>query len=311
MHGGVEFPIGASSFCCYAVSDWCGKVVGCPPNSSCPDDPATGKPVGCWTVDVNDETTLDLTVGLEPPLDAGDTLTRCIKFTLYANCVDEPLVFFDDVTFGGMFDFVGKSTGQIKIPGSGQWDCITAQDQLHTLRSCYTFALDGGDCIDGVLYARFSGDPLLGGNWLIGGNLDAFKKADPNANPSLDVIDILDFGQFVAEYMMQYASGNTPCGTAGPNADINGDGVADMDDYAFISKNYLASSKLCCCGPEGGAASVNAVTEISVAQLRTLGMSDLTKADLNGDGMLNAADMAAFDQGVRPTQKAPVKRSSR
>ncbi len=310
VNGGGEFPIGASSFCCYAVSDGpCGSIAGCPPNTTCADGDANGKPDGCWTVTVNDETSLDITVGLAPSSQSapGDNLTRCIKFTLYSNCVQEPLVFSDDVTFGGLFEFVGKSTGKIKIPGTGQFDCIAAQDQLHTLRSCYTFGPN--DCLGGQLSASFSGDPRLGGNWLIGGNLDGWKKNDPNANPSLDTIDILDFGTFVSQYLTNYGSGNTPCGTAGPNADINGDGVADLDDYAFISSNFLVNSKECCCGPQ--TASAIAVTEISVAQLRADGHADLISADLNGDGLLNLADMAAFDQGVRPTTKTPGKGGSR
>jgi len=297
-----EFPIGASSFCCYAVSDGpCGTIVGCPPDTNCADADQNGKPDGCWTVTVNDETSLDITVGLSP--EGGKVpngTTRCIKFTLYSNCVQEPLVFSDDVTFGGLFDFLGKSTGKIKIPGSGQWDCITAQDQLHTLRACYLFDGDD-DCVDGQLNASFSGDPRLGGNWLIGGNLDGWKKDDPNANPSLDVIDILDFGTFVFQYLVAYPSGSTPCGTAGPNADINGDGVVDLDDYAFVAANFLVSAKQCCCGPQ--AASAVGVTEISVAQLRADGNADLAAGDLNGDGLLNLADMAAFDQGVRPITK--------
>jgi hypothetical protein len=284
--------------------------VGCPPDTTCADADEIGKPDGCWTVTVNDVTSLDITVGLSPTSQSkpGDNLTRCIKFTLFSNCVQEPLVFSDDVTFGGLFEFVGKSTGKIKIPGSGQWDCITAQDQLHTLRSCYTFDGDE-DCVNGQLNASFSGDPLLGGNWLIGGNLDGWKKDDPNADPSLDVIDILDFGTFVSQYLHAYGDTDTPCGTPGPNADINGDGVADLDDYAFISANFLVNSKLCCCGPQ--TASAIAVTEISVAQLRADGRADLISADLNGDSLLNLADMAAFEQGVRPTTKTPAKGGSR
>jgi len=302
VNGGGELPIGASSFCCYAVSDGaCGSTVGCPPNTTCADADENGKPDGCWTVTVNDETSLDITVGLSPTSQSkpGDNLTRCIKFTLFSNCVQEPTVFSDDVSFGGLFDFVGKSTGKIKIPGSGQWDCITAQDQLHTLRSCYTFGPD--DCAGGQLSASFSGDPVLGGNWLIGGNLDGWKKDDPNAAPSLDIIDILDFGTFVSQYLQDYGFSDTPCGTAGPNADINGDGVVDLDDYAFVSGNFLVNSKQCCCGPQ--VAGVTPVTEISVAQLRADGRAELISADLNGDGLLNLADMAAFNQGVRPTTK--------
>jgi hypothetical protein len=302
LHGGT-FPVGNSTFCCQAVSDYCGKVVGCVAGTpGCTD--------GCWTVKVNDETSLDITVGLSPTSQSkpGDNLIRCIKFTLFSNCIEAPLVFSDDVTFGGMFNFVGKYTGKIKIPGSGQWDCITAQDQLHTLRSCYTFG--PGDCVNGQLNASFSGDPKLGGNWLIGGNLDGWKKDVPNSQPSLDVIDILDYGTFVSQYLISYGFTNTPCGTPGPNADINGDGVVDLDDYAFVSMNFLTSSKQCCCGPQTATA-VNPVTEISVAQLRAMGLGDLAVADLNGDGLLNLADMAAFDQGVRPTKTTPTKGGTR
>lgn len=306
---GGELPLGASSFCCYAVSDYCGKIVGCPPDTNCKDGPdADDKPDGCWTVNVNDEVSLDVTIGLQPGSQiAGTESTRCIKFSLFSNCAEEPLVWTEDVTFGGLYEFVGKSTGKIKIPGIGNWSCITAQDQLHTLRACYTFA--SGDCAGGQLSAAFKGDPLLGGNWLIAGNLDGWKKDDPNSNPSLDVIDILDYGTFVSQYGMNYGDGNTPCPYVGPNADINGDGIVDGADYAFVSMNFLVSSKLCCCGPQ--VAGVNPVTEISVAQLRALGLGDLAVADLNGDGLLNLADMAAFDQGVRPSKTTPTKGGTR
>jgi hypothetical protein len=311
VNGGGEFPIGASSFCCYATSDGdCPSTVGCPPDTTCADADGNGKPDGCWTVTVNDETSLDILVGLSP--EGGKVppgTTRCIKFTLYSNCIQEPLEFCDDVTFGGLFDFVGKSKGKIKVPGSGQWDCITAQDKLHTLRSCFTFDPDGEDCVDGQLQSRFSGDPRLGGNWLIGGNLDGWKKCEDPITASLDVIDILDFGTFVAQYLHNYGSADTLCGGQfkpeccpdEANADINGDGIADMDDYSFVSANFLVSSKNCCCGPQ--TASASGVTEISVAQLRAQGQADLAVADLNGDGLLNLADMASFDQGVRPTTK--------
>jgi len=313
--GGGELPIGKSSFCCYSVSDYCGKQVGCPPNTNCKDgNDADTQPDGCWTVTVDDQTSMDITIGLSPGTQvAGTELTRCIKFTLYSNCdIVNPLHFSDDVTFGGLYEYLGKSTGKVKIPGNYNWSCITAQDQLHTLRSCYTFG--AGDCAGGQLKSNFKGDPRLGGNWLIAGNLDGWKKDDPTANPSLDVIDILDYGTFVFQYGKNYAltdsnAPNTPCGTVGPNADINGDSIVDGADYAYLSNNFLTSSKQCCCGPQ--TAGVNPVTEISVAQLRAMGLGDLAVADLNGDGMLNMADMAAFDQGVRPTKTTPTKDGSR
>jgi len=300
MTGGV-FPRGNSSFCCVATENACDQQAGCGGTvNDCPVDDVTGKPAGCWTVTVNDETSLDINIQLSPPIthnDANGELTRCIKFTLFDG-IGDPLFFYEDVTFGGLYNFAGKVDGKVKIPSAGKWDCITAQDQLHTLRNCYTFL--PADCAGGKLFADFSGSPVLGGNWLIGGNLDGWKKFDPSANPSLDNIDILDFGTFVGQMGTVYADNDTPCGTQGPNADINGDGVADAADYAFITSNFLVNSKLCCEGPQ--ASEEAGITEISVADLQAQGLGDLAAADLNGDGMLNMADMDAFTQGARPTK---------
>jgi len=221
---------------------------------------------------------------------------------LFWNCAEDPVCYEEDVTFGGMYNFIGKSRGKLKVAGGHNWDCISAQDQFHTLRSCYTFG--AGDCYEGQLKARFSGDPELGGNWLVGGNLDGWKKDDPTAHPSLDVIDILDFGTFVSQYEVCYGNppdGDTPCGTVGPNADINGDGCVTMADYNFVIKHFMESAKDCCCGPQD-AIQPAPLAEVSVDQLRQMGMGELVVADLNGDGLVNAQDMDAFMQGARPTK---------
>jgi len=312
MGGGV-FPQGFSSFCCYAWAlDECDQHVGCPPTSSAHDcGQQLGKPVGCWTVEVTDQVSLDIVVQLEPPIVTANhdgTLTRCIKFCLFADAVQEPICYEDDVTFGGMYNFIGKSRGKIKVAGTQQWGCISAQDQLHTLRSCYEFNY-ASDCRDGQLYAQFSGDPAFGGdsNWLIGGNLDGWKKDDTGGvitNPngaSLDVIDVLDFGMFVSQFGVTYADNDTPCPILSANADINGDGTVNVADYNFIVKNFLLSAKECCGGPQ--AASPPApLAEVSVDELRQMGLGDLVVADLNGDGLVNTEDMDAFTQGARPTK---------
>jgi hypothetical protein len=300
--GGL-FPQGASSFCCYAAAkDKCDQHAGCP-GSAHDCGQQLGTPEGCWTVQVNDETSMDIDIGLEPPITSANpdrTLTRCIEFCLYANCVEAPLCFEDDVTFGGIFQFTGKSQGKIKIPGKGQWDCITAQDQLHSLRSCAMANSDppGLYCDGPQLVADFTGDPALGGNWLIGGNLDAFKKDVPKA--SHNVIDITDFGMFLSQYGVCYADKSPDCHD-GPHADINGDGCVTTADYNFIIRNFMTSSKDCCC--VGSAASAPApLAEVSVDELRQMGMGELAVADLNGDGLVNAQDMDAFMQGARPTK---------
>jgi hypothetical protein len=300
INGGGLFPIGASSFCCYAeAKSNCRESAGCNgPAVKCA--PPGVKPEGCWTVTVNDETSLDIQVQLEPPIANSGELERCIKFCLYENSFTAPTCFSTDVVFGGLFNFVGKVKDKVKVPGSGKWDCISAEDQNHTLRSCYLFDPDGEDCVDGQLSARFDGDPAFGGNWLIGGNLDGWKKSISTANPSLYTIDILDFGTFLPQYG-QIGDPNTPCPLTAADADINGDGAVTQADYSFIIKNFLVTQKECCgvvlpAGPGVG------LTEISVDQLRQMGEADMAAADLNGDGLLNQADMDAFMQGVRPTK---------
>jgi len=310
MGGGV-FPRGFSSFCCYAWAlGECDQHAGClGPANDCA--PGQGKPDGCWTVEVTDEVSLDIVVQLEPPIVTANhdgTLTRCIKFCLFADAVQEPICYDEDVTFGGMYNFIGKSRGKIKVAGTENWGCITAQDQMHTLRSCYLF--QAGDCDEGQLHAQFSGDPAFGGygSWLIGGNLDGWKKVDDNGvvtNPngaSLDVIDILDYGTFVSQFGTPCVDPpDTPCGTAGPNADINGDGCVTMADYNFIIRNFMVSAKDCCGGPQA-ASLPPALAEVSVDELRQMGLGELVVADLNGDGLVNAQDMDAFMQGARPTK---------
>jgi hypothetical protein len=278
----TEVPVGTWTFECCAVSTVCG------------DEVCDG-----WTVTVNDEVTLDVTLQVSPII-ASDELVRCIKFELFSDCVQDPLVFERDVVLGGLWDHTGHFTEGIKVPADGNWICVTARDQLHTLRGC-----DYLECVDGVYSAVFKGDPFFGGNWLIGGNLDGYKKDNPSA--SHDVIDILDFGQFVAAFGASYGTGDTPCGTQGPNADINGDGVVDSLDFTFVSMNFLASSKECCCG--GGIAGAP-TTEISVEDLRANGMGELSVGDLNRDGVLNAEDMANFMNGTRPIKKGTPDRGS-
>ena len=75
-------------------------------------------PIGV-VIDINDETSLDIELQLSPTVDAkpGTDLTRCIKFTLYPNTIQEPLPFFADVEFGrttgSALDPVGKVKDKI------------------------------------------------------------------------------------------------------------------------------------------------------------------------------------------------------
>lgn len=285
VYKGGEMPLGTSTFGCVVTSNICG---------SSSDDG--------WTVTVNDTTTMDVVIQLSPII-TGDVI-RCIEFELFEDCVQDPLVFSRDILFGGLWDHIGQFTDTLKIPDSGKWACITARDQVHSLRSVSDLL-----CVDGVYFAEFKGDPFWDGNWLINGNLDGWQKENPNI--SLDVIDIVDFGQFVAGYL-DVLPINTPCvdghGQSWPHADINGDGIVNALDFAFVLMNYMAQSKDSCC-PGSSAAATEGRTSISVRELRAAGLGDLAVADLNRDGMVDADDMAAFMAGQVPSAK-PIRPGS-
>ena len=199
---------------------------------------------------------------------------------------------------------IGHLIEHVKRPEGGPYSCITARDQLHSLRSCVW-----AECANGVYTAVFTGDPASGGNRLITGNLDGYKKENPEA--SHDVVDILDFGHLVAG-LDALSDPHTPCGTMGPHADINGDGEVDGLDFSKIAMNFLLSSAPCCGGGTTAGITVGR-TEVSVRELRQMGLGELAVGDLNNDGWLDLDDMAAFKAGARPGKKPSprVPRSSR
>lgn len=266
---GGEFPPGVTQIVCTATNS-CGVSTTCD-----------------FTVTVSDDNTLEVIVQLSPTMDLGP-FHRCIEFQLFSNCVEEPLEDGVFLVFGPPYNFVGHGdTVTAKIP-AGQYACITARDPLHTLRSVADI-----ECIDDHFFAEFKGDPVFGGNWLIGGNLDGSH-----------IIDILDFGVLISQYLKPLDP-NTLCGDSGPHADINADGIVDILDFSFIVSNFLSEDKDSCC-PDGGVAGGGpaGITEITVEELRRIGKGELAIGDLNGDGVLNVDDMAVFMQsggGAVPT----------
>jgi hypothetical protein len=140
---------------------------------------------------------------------------------------------------------------------------------------------------------QYVADFVTAGKPLIGGNLNDDRW-----------IDILDFGVFSAQWVANYGTGNTTCATLSPHADISGNGLVFTEDFTFIQVNFLKISEANCCGAPGfrdGEADNGPITSISVAQLRQMGLKHLAAGDLNNDGVLDQADVAAFLMGARPT----------
>ncbi|MHC4697660.1 MAG: hypothetical protein ACYTFA_13060 [Planctomycetota bacterium] len=242
-----------------------------------------------WSVIVSDQNALDVEVHLGNPFVAS-AVSRCICFELWAGCLKDPDVACSVVDFGPPYNFKGHGIDTLKID-KNNYMCVSAFDPLHTLR-----ATTIPECVDNAWKAVWKGDPWLGGNWLIGGNLDYIK---PDGGNGPDTIDVRDFAKFIYDLGSVYADGNTDCATAEPHADINGDGMVDNIDFSIIQMNFLKASKITCCDkPE---AASTPLTEISVKDMRQMGLGDLIIADLNGDGLLNMDDMAAYQNGVVPT----------
>jgi hypothetical protein len=247
------------------------------------------------TVTVTDYNELVVTVELSPNIDTGDpfpqTLTRCITFELW-ECIPltGPVTVTKEIDFTVTAGVPNVAIGSALITNvpCGYYDCITARDELHTLRRTdETFGIVGTQYV-----ADLSGDPAGGGDWLIGGNLNDDYW-----------IDILDFGVFSWQWAVNYTTGDTTCSTPYPHADISGDGLVNNGDFGFIQINFLDSHEANCCGQPGlPPPGDGPVTEISVAELHGLGLEHLAVADLNGDAMVDQADVAAFAMGARPQQ---------
>ncbi|MEK6674638.1 MAG: hypothetical protein AABZ47_03170 [Planctomycetota bacterium] len=283
---GGEFPQGNYAFSCSIAQD---------------ADNVCNEPGSCtWTVNVSDEHTFDVKVELSPIVEDTE-FTRCICFELFSSC--SPLVYVEHcetLTFGGPFNFQGQAHDDIKVP-KGKHRCITARDRQHSLRASYSRPDGGLLCVGNEVKAEFKGDPFFGGNWLIQGNLNRDR-----------VIDILDFGTFLGQLNQNPTPAPKECddnnGLGFTHADFNGDGIVNAEDFSFIQINFLEDDKNICCPGHTGSDAVQGLTEVSVKDLREMGLEDLAIADLNNDGLLNVDDMASFLQGARPKAAGKVNR---
>ena len=243
-------------------------------------------------VSVNAFNTLEVDVELQSTV-IMTPFDRCIRFELFESGCGSSTVINEVLTFTN-----GKASATLDVP-CGSYECITAQDELHTLRRTDDdgdFVIVPGSVgipkyyISDFTTSGTTDDCLIGGNFL-----------------NDDFIDILDFGAFIGQWAINYGSGNTDCDTSFPHADANGDGLVWTADYTFIAANFLKTHEDNCCGlgPQWDNGIfptfiAGPVVSITVAELERRGLGDLVVADLNNDGILNLRDIRAFLNGDRP-----------
>jgi hypothetical protein len=88
------------------------------------------------------------------------------------------------------------------------------------------------------------------------------------------VVDVLDWGAYVV---------------LNPNADLNADGVINATDGNIMLANFGKVNDTACTPSFDGPR--DPILAITVSDLVAMGMPELAGADLNGDGMLDTADM--------------------
>ncbi|HRP61745.1 MAG TPA: HYR domain-containing protein [Phycisphaerales bacterium] len=217
-------------------------------------------------------------------------VTRCITFTFETS--GGPVTVSTEIAFTSTPPDSAIGSAVILVPC--EFSCMTARDVLHTLARQHDPVVSGTEYV-----ASFTGSGS-GGKGLIGGNLN-----------DDEYIDVLDFGVFISQYNVNYGTGNTTCATPYPHGDISGDGLVTAADFTFIQLNFLTFSEVC---PARAlllghardrtktlfASRRGPVTSITVAELHRLGLGALAIADLNGDQMLDAQDIAAFLSGSHP-----------
>jgi hypothetical protein len=293
LMGGGNFPPGVTTIECSGTVDNCGNSADC-----------------SFSVGNSGLNGLHVDVELSPTMDAGP-ITRGIEFSV-SDCGSianpEPVTTCADVDFGFPFNIPGHGEAQAKIP-PGNWLCIEARDPLHTLNATCDVSCEDIPGKGEVWYASFKGSKDLSDtcHWLVNGNLNG---EDGDGNGRIDVLDYVTYLACVANN--PNPGEDTPCGTAGPHCDINGDGIVSLLDFAFILVNIFNTDKAGCdavCSPTVAAGEVGGAREsVTVRELVAMGMgAHAAAADVDGNGIVNLTDMALYLQGGERTTERDVR----
>lgn len=281
LAGGGDFPPGVTTVTCDATVDTCGNSADCN-----------------FTVVNSGQNGLHVDVELSATMAAGP-LTRGIEFEVSDCGAANPVIETGcaDVVFGYPWHVPGHGEFQAKLP-PGNYVCLEAWDPLHTLKSTCDVTCEDIEGKGSVWFASFKGSKDLSDtcHWLVNGNLNGLDS------DGIGRIDILDYVTYLAAVLNNPIPGaDTPCGTEGPNGDINGDGIVNLMDFSFILVNIFNSDKAGCdavCYATPDLTQAPARESISVRELTDMGFGrEARAADINGDGTVDLSDMALYLNG--------------
>ena len=158
---------------------------------------------------------------------------------------------------------VGTATVQVPV---GTYSCATADDDLHSLGARSSVSIQGTNYA--VVFAGTSA--------LVNGDITDDNK-----------IDVTDWGIAVVT-IGATASVNTDCSTTGYHVDFDGNGIVNSVDGNFVLGRFLALGAAAC--GDGGFTD-GGLESITVAELAEFVGSAAVAADLNGDAIVDQADI--------------------
>jgi hypothetical protein len=186
---------------------------------------------------------------------------------------------------------IGNVDFQLSGASDYSADCAAIRDPLHSVSRTVAVAVD--------TVAGVSGSRNYNSRYLVN---PASDLAIGNANGDA-VIDILDFGAFVAQRGGQLPL-DTDSASAGTHTDFNassdGSGASTAvdvtnADLSFLAVSFFAVDETC-----GALTTQQPLARIRVKDLRRMGLVGQEFADLNGDGWVDTTDIALMLQGVEP-----------
>jgi cytochrome c peroxidase len=167
-----------------------------------------------------------------------------------------------DVAFSG----ANGAVVDVQVPVRADYTCVSVKEATHGISAAQSLSVSGSKWVAAAPLALIAGD-----------------SNDDN------LVDILDFSIFVADRGLGK--------TAASRSNYDRNPVVNNGDFTFIALNFLRTGDECGAGYAGDAPR----ERVRVKDLLRAGLGELAIADLNGDGWIDATDMALAMQGAYRT----------